>query len=219
MAEGKRIRIAIAEDYAVLRESLVALLSESGEFEVVGTAADGNAALELVAREHPDVLLLDLFMPGRDGFEVLGRLNRTLPRTSGLVLTASESRQDYALAVRQGARGLVLKGTPSEYLLTAIRLVAAGELAFTDEVARSILLAMSSEKPAESAAGLQRLSGREMEVAQLVAGGLKNRDIASQLHISENTVKRHLQSIFNKTGARDRMELAVLALHENPTAA
>lgn len=219
MLQGQPIRIAIAEDHSALRQSLSALLSFSGEFAVAGTAVDGDEALELVLREHPDVLLLDLYMPGRSGFAVLRQLESSHLHTAGLVLTASEDPQDYALAVRHGARGLVRKGSDPEYLFTAIRLVAAGELAFTDAVARSILQAMTADPRSGQAQGMQRLSDRESEVARLVAAGMKNRDIAQQLRISENTVKRHLQSIFNKTGARDRLELAVLALNENSTAA
>jgi DNA-binding NarL/FixJ family response regulator len=219
MQLGDRIRVAIADDHAVLRESLSAMLSANGDFEVVGTAADGSAALELVDREHPDVLVLDLFMPGKDGFEVLRQLDHNGSRVACVVLTGSDSQPDYVQVVRLGARGLVLKGETPEKLFMAIRTVAAGELAFTDDVAQGVLLAMSAESQQERASNLQRLSDREKQIAFLVARGMKNRDIAVQLTISENTVKRHLQSIFSKTGAKDRLELAVLALTENSNAA
>ncbi|MBV9087564.1 MAG: response regulator transcription factor, partial [Acidobacteriaceae bacterium] len=166
----------------------------------------------------PDVLVLDLFMPGGDGFEVLRTLDRAGNRVAAVVLTGSESQLDYAQVVRLGARGLVLKGDTPEKLFAAIRSVANGELAFSDDVAQQVLGTMAGEAR-EAATSLQRLSGREREIAHLVARGLKNRDIAQQLAISENTVKRHLQSIFGKTGARDRLELAVLALSELSRAA
>ena len=214
-----KIRIVIADDHAVLRESLSALLETQTDFQVIGKAASGDDALELVKREDPDVLVLDLFMPGTDGFEVLRVLEKAGLRVASVVLTASESHPDYVHVVRLGARGLVLKGDSPDKLFTAIRSVANGELAFADEVAQSVLTAMSHETQVERASNLQRLSERERQIAYLVARGMKNRDIAQQLSISENTVKRHLQSIFSKTGAKDRLELAVLALSEVGSAA
>jgi DNA-binding NarL/FixJ family response regulator len=219
MFHGEKIRVAIADDHAVLRESLSALLSAHRDFVVVGTASNGMEALELVEREHPEVLVLDLFMPVTDGFEVLRQLDRASVKIASVVLTGSESQADYVQVVRLGARGLVLKGDSPEKLFAAIRMVADGELAFSDDVAQGVLLAMSSEAQPERATNLQRLSGREKQIAYLVARGMKNKDIALQLVISENTVKRHLQSIFSKTGAKDRLELAVIALTESSTAA
>lgn len=214
----ERIGIVIADDHAVLRESLSALLATQPDFGVLGTAADGNEALQLVQRHHPDVLVLDLLMPGGDGFEVLRTLDRAGSRVAAVVLTGSESQPDYVQVVRLGARGLVLKGDAPEKLFAAIRAVAGGELAFSDEVAQSVLNAMVSDQRTE-AASMGRLSDREKQIAFLVARGLKNKAIAEELSISENTVKRHLQSIFNKTGARDRLELAVMALTELSKAA
>jgi DNA-binding NarL/FixJ family response regulator len=219
MFRGERIRVAIADDHAVLRESLGALLAAHRDFEVVGMASNGAEALELVEKEHPDVLVLDLFMPVTDGFEVLRQLDRANSKVASVVLTGSESQPDYMQVVRLGARGLVLKGDSPERLFTAIRSVADGELAFTDDVAEGVLMAMSVETQQERAVNLHRLSEREKQIAYLVARGMKNKDIAQQLTISENTVKRHLQSIFSKTGARDRLELAVIALTESSNAA
>jgi DNA-binding NarL/FixJ family response regulator len=219
MFRSEKIRIAIADDHAVLRESLCALLASHRDFEVVGTASNGSEALEVVEQQHPDVLVLDLFMPGTDGFEVLRRLDRAGTRVASVVLTGSDSQPDYVQVVRLGARGLVLKGDSPEALFAAIRTVADGELAFTDDVAQGVLMAMSAENQPERAVNLERLSEREKQIAALVSRGMKNKDIALQLTISENTVKRHLQSIFSKTGARDRLELAVIALTEKPTAA
>jgi DNA-binding NarL/FixJ family response regulator len=158
-------------------------------------------------------------MPNSDGFEVLRYLEKAGLRVASVVLTGSESQPDYVQVVRLGARGLVLKGDSPEKLFNAIRAVANGELAFSDEVAQSVLQAMATETQEERATNLQRLSERERQIAYLVARGMKNRDIATELAISENTVKRHLQSIFSKTGAKDRLELAVLALTELSSAA
>lgn len=208
-----RIRIIIADDHAVLRESLAALLATRPEFVVEGWASNGQQALELVKEHHPDVLVLDLFMPESDGFEVLRTLDRAGSHVASVVLTGSESELDYAQVVKLGARGLVLKSDGPEKLFSAIHTVANGELAFSDELAQQVLATMTAESKAPTDA-LARLSGREKQIAYHVARGLKNKDIGLELHISENTVKRHLQSIFTKTGARDRLELAVLALSE-----
>jgi DNA-binding NarL/FixJ family response regulator len=191
----KKIRIAIADDHVVLLESLAALLQTQPDFEVTGKAANGTQALHLVRSGPPDVLVLDLFMPGGDGFDVLRTLDRAESHVAAVVLTGSESQLDYAQVVRLGARG-----------------VAQGELAFSEDMASQVLHTMADE--AQPSASLERLSPREREIAALVARGLKNRDMAREISISENTVKRHLQSIFSKTGTHDRLELAVLALNE-----
>ena len=213
-----RTRIVIADDHTVLRESLASLLATQPDFTVEGRASNGQEALAIVQEHPPDVLLLDLFMPEGDGFEVLRTLDRAGSRVAAVVLTGSDNELDYAQVVKLGARGLVLKGDSPEKLFTAIRTVANGELAFADDIAQRVLGTMASETR-ELAASLHRLSDREKQIAFLVARGLKNRDIAAQLTISENTVKRHLQSIFAKTGSRDRLELAVLALTELSQAA
>lgn len=219
---GAKTRIVIADDHAILRESLALLLGTQPDFHVEGTASNGQEALDMVQAHHPDVLVLDLFMPGFDGFEVLRTLDRNGNRVATVVLTASESDTDYAQVVRLGARGLVMKGDGPQNLFEAIRVVAAGELAFSDDLARQVVSTLANEaRPTHTIHqhSLHRLSERERQIAYAVARGMKNRDIAQQLTISENTVKRHLQSIFGKTGSRDRLELAVLALNEAGKAA
>lgn len=213
-----QIRIVIADDHAVLRESLASLLATEEDFTVEARAANGQEALAQVQELRPDVLVLDLFMPQGDGFEVLRTLDRAGSRVASVVLTGSDSELDYAQAVKLGARGLVLKSDGPEKLFAAIRTVFNGELAFSDELAQQVLTTMSAESRA-SANTLARLSERERQIAFYVARGMKNKDIGQELSISENTVKRHLQSIFTKTGARDRLELAVLALSEVSKAA
>lgn len=217
---AEKIPIVIADDHAVLRESLTALLGTQADFEVVGKAANGVEALDLVQKHQPMVLVLDLFMPGGDGFEVLRTLDRANSRVAAVVLTGSESQPDYVQVVRLGARGLVLKAEGPERLFAAIRSVANGELAFSEDIAQQVLSSMAGQaRQEEEPSNLKRLSERERQIAALIARGLKNKDIGRELGISENTVKRHLQSIFNKTGARDRLELAVMALTELSKAA
>ena len=212
------IRIVIADDHAILRESLAALLGSQADMQVIAKTATGGEAIQAARDLKPEVLLLDLFMPGGDGFEVLRTLERSGANVASVVLTASENQNDYVQVVQLGARGLVLKGDAPEKLFTAIRLVANGELAFSEDIAQQVLSAMAG-KPQKDQTAMRRLSEREKQIAALVSRGMKNKDIAAELKISENTVKRHLQSIFSKTGARDRLELAVLALTEVTRAA
>jgi len=205
------IRIIIADDHTLLRQSLIAMLSTQPEFEVIGEAGTGQTAFELVQSYQPDVLLLDLFMPEHDGFDVLRMLERVGNPVGTLILTASENEMDYVQAVRLGAKGLVLKEEPPDKLFEAIRAVARGELAFSDDIARQVVHSISDVRK-KASHGMERLSERERSIALLVARGMRNREIGTQLNISENTVKRHLKSIFSKTGARDRLELAVITL-------
>jgi DNA-binding NarL/FixJ family response regulator len=135
-----------------------------------------------------------------------------------VVLTGSENRLDYVQAVKLGARGLVLKGDSPQKLFAAIRAVSKGELAFSSDIADQVVEAIAVQ-PQQEPGSLARLSERERQITMLIARGLKNRAIGQELHISENTVKRHLQSIFNKTGTHDRLELAVLAVTEVSKAA
>ncbi len=214
----EKIRIVIADDHVVLLESLTMLLASQPDFEVVGKALNGTQAVALVNQQRPDVLVLDLFMPESDGFDVLRTLERADVRVAAVVLTASENQPDYVQVVRLGARGLVLKADNPAKLFDAIRTVAAGDLAFSNEIANQVVSAMATE-PRSEPTSLARLSERERQIAFQVARGLKNKDIANELKISENTVKRHLQSIFSKTGTRDRLELAVLAVTELSRAA
>jgi len=215
----KAIEIAIADDHAVLRESLATLLETQSDMKVIGKATNGTEALQLVQNQHPDVLLLDLFMPQGNGFDVLRVLDREGSRVASVVLTGSESQMDYLQVVRLGARGLVLKADDPRKLFDAIRAVASGELWFPPDIAQGVLNAMAGESRTEKPGNIGRLSDRERQIAHLVSNGMRNRDIADELHISENTVKRHLQSIFDKTGARDRLELAVMAIGETSKAA
>jgi len=211
---AKVIQIVIADDHAVLRESLATLLETQNDMKVIGKAANGNDALQLVQNQHPDVLLLDRFMPQGSGFDVLRVLDKEGSRVASVVLTGSDSQMDYLQVVRLGARGLVLKADDPKKLFEAIRAVATGELWFPPDIAQGVLNAMAGDSRTETPGNIGRLSDRERQIAQLVASGMRNRDIAAELHISENTVKRHLQSIFDKTGARDRLELAVMAIGE-----
>ena len=206
----KKIRIAIAEDHAILREALAAMLNDQPDFHVEAKAANGNEALQVLRDKPADVLVLDLKMPECDGFEVLRVLNQQGSTVPALVLTGCDDKSAYAQVVRLGGRGLVIKSEGAEKLCAAIRRVAQGKLAFCNDIAQQVLGAIAPQPGLSGALG--RLSAREREIVSLVARGMKNSEIARELAISYNTVKVHLQTIFSKTGVRDRLELVTLTL-------
>jgi DNA-binding NarL/FixJ family response regulator len=215
------IRILIADDHDLFREGLRKLLESQEDLRVVGEARDGEETLQLVAQFEPDILLLDLKMPGTDGIVTLQKLKAAGSRTRVIVLTASEEKEDHAQAVRYGSSGVVLKRTPSELLLKSIRKVHAGEVWLDRATTGSLLRLFASHQeawPARPAAreGLATsLSPREREVVALVSQGFKNKEMAEKMFISEQTVKNHLHNIFDKLGVSDRLELALFAIHNN----
>ena len=215
----KKLAVILGDQQQVVRDSLAALLQTQPDMEVRATAATGNQTLELVRRHRPDVLVLELDLPEGNGFEVLRALEHQGASVPTLILTASDNETDYVQALRLGASGLVLKRDSPDKLFQAIRDVAAGQLAFSTEIAEHVVGRMAGERTRPPTRGLQRLSQRERTVAELVARRLRNREIAAQLNISENTVKRHLQSIFSKTGAHDRVELAAMTVEQTAEAA
>src|SRR5579872_4185507 len=216
---SKRLALILADHHQVVRDSIANLLEAQPDMQVVAVAGAGSQVPELVERHRPDVLVLELDLPELTGLEVLRTLGHAGLSLPTLILTASDNEVDYVQAVRLGASGLVLKRDSPEKLFHAIRCVAAGQLAFSNEIAQQVVNWMAGERARPAARGLHRLSEREHMVALLVTRGLRNREIAAELNISENTVKRHLQSIFSKTGAHDRVELAVLAAEQKAEAA
>ncbi|MGA3212380.1 MAG: response regulator transcription factor [Terriglobales bacterium] len=211
-------RIVVADDQMALLDSLAALLETQSDFAVVGEATTTAETLAIVHREDPDVLLLNLGTPNARGFEMLRALDRSGSQVASVLVSDSMSQLDYVQAVKLGARGLVLEKDGAYQLFSVIRTVAGGELAFPNEIANHVIHAMAKEAR-ERSGTLGRLSLRERQIVTLVARGMKNRLIADELHISENTVKRHLQSIYSKTGTHERLELAVLSLNlENKAA-
>ena len=216
---SKRLALILADHHQVVRDSLANLLETQPDMQVVAVAGAGSQVLELVQRHRPDVLVLELDLPEATGLEVLRTLGQGGLSLPTLILTASDNEVDYVQAVRLGASGLVLKRDSPEKLFQAIRSVAAGQLAFSNEIAQQVVSWMAGERTRPPVRGLQRLSERERAVAVLVTRGLRNREIGAQLNISENTVKRHLQSIFSKTGAHDRVELAAMTAQQTAEAA
>jgi DNA-binding NarL/FixJ family response regulator len=200
------IRILVVDDHPVVREGLVSTLEDDPEFEVVGAAASAEEALPLVAARQPDVILLDLELPGMDGLSAIPALTAAYPGAGILILTAYDTDERVVGAIRAGARGYLLKGASLAEIAQAIRAVRAGESYLEPRIATKVLAELDPRK--RSAV----LSKREREILRLVADGQSNKQIARTLGIAERTVKFHLTSILNKLGADNRAQAAALAV-------
>ncbi|MGD0013289.1 MAG: response regulator transcription factor [Bryobacteraceae bacterium] len=212
------IRIVIADDHPIFRDGLRKLLSLEDDLEVVGEARDGNEVMEIVRQTEPDILLLDLRMPGLDGLSVLQNLKSSGTRTRIIILTASEDKNEFVQAMKLGCSGIVLKQTATELLYKSIRKVYAGEIWLDSHTTAAVMRQFASPgrlSPTDRK-GRERspLSQREREIVALVAQGFKNKEIAEKIFISEQTVKNHLHNIFDKLGVSDRLELALYAIHK-----
>lgn len=207
------IRILVADDHPVVREGLVAILNTQPDFEVVGEAGTGLEVVEQVTRLEPDVVLLDLEMPELDGVGALERLQESNPDVRTLVFTAFDTDERILGAVQAGAKGYLLKGAPRDELFKAVRVVHAGE-SLLQPVVASKLLKQVSHQQAQPTTEIEALTPRELEVLQLLAQGLQNKEIAAELVISERTVKFHVSSIMGKLGAGNRTEAVTIAAQQ-----
>jgi DNA-binding NarL/FixJ family response regulator len=212
------IRVLIADDEALLRMAFSMILETQPDLEPVGEAEDGATAVRLATDLRPDVVLMDVRMPGSGGIEATRQIVRTCPRTRVLILTTFDL-DEYAFAgLKAGASGFLLKNTRPEELLTAIRTVAAGDAVVTPRITRRLLDRFRPHIPDAVAAArderLSRLSAREREVLVQVGSGLSNAEIAAALHLAEATVKSHLGRILHKLELRDRIQ-AVIFAYEN----
>jgi DNA-binding NarL/FixJ family response regulator len=210
-------RIVVADDHPLLRYALSQMLSTQADLEVVGEAADGQEAVELCRRLHPDLVLMDVWMPTMDGLEATRRIKRELPRTIVLVLTASDYPHNLSEALEAGAAGYILKKAPTTKTIDAIRKVLAGESLLDQEVSTRLLMqlmkqAPKKEKLQKEESLRQALTPREIEVLRLTARGYTNQQIARALHISLSTVKKHLRSVVSKLEVSDRTQATVRAI-------
>jgi DNA-binding NarL/FixJ family response regulator len=215
MTRGDVIGIVVADDHEVVRAGFAALLDTQPDFTVLGTAADGAEAVRVCRSARPDVVLMDVRMPGTDGIEATRQITEG-EQTSGvrvLILTTFDLDEYVFAALRAGASGFLLKDTPPGDLLAAIRVIAAGDALLAPGITRR-LIAEFTRRPEPSnqpAAGLDELTEREREVLTLIGLGLTNSEIAGQLHVSLSTAKTHVGRLLMKLGARDRAQLVITA--------
>lgn len=208
------LRVAIADDQELVRAGLRGIIEAEPDLEVVGEASDGESAVQLALREHPDVFLMDVRMPGLDGIQATEQIVAAHGPTRVLVLTTFDLDENVYRAVKAGAAGFLLKDLPAEDLLAAIRHAARGSDALlAPAVTRRLVERFAQRRPPtkQSARVADELTPRELEVLRLVAAGLSNSEIASDLHLSGATVKTHVARILMKLGLRDRVQAVVVA--------
>jgi NarL family two-component system response regulator LiaR len=203
------IRVLIVDDHEIVREGLQTLLAEEPDFTVVGEASDGAEAVIVASRTHPDVILMDLVMPGLSGIEATRRIRAANPASQILVLTSYVDDQQVRAAIQAGATGYMLKDVLKLDLLQAIRTAAQGKPALHPEAQRRLMQQLSS---AATPSPFAELTDRERDVLALIAEGKSNRDIAAVLHLTEGTVKSYVSAILSKLNVEDRTQAALLAV-------
>jgi DNA-binding NarL/FixJ family response regulator len=196
------IRVLIADDHPIVRQGLTTILKQESDMSVVGQAQNGLEAVELYRQQQPDVMLMDLRMPEMDGVEAISAICAEFSPALIIVLTTFDSDEDIYRGLQAGAKGYLLKDAGAEELLAAIRTVANGQKYIPRAVGAKLAERMSNPE----------LSDRELEVLRLMATGKSNRDIAATLHITENTVKFHVNNILSKLGVGDRVQAVLVAL-------
>ena len=202
MSSSRKIRVLSVDDHPLLREGLAAIVNNQDDMEMVAQAASGREAIQLFRQHRPDVTLMDLRMPDSSGIDVVSAIVGEFPDARIVMLTTFEGDVEIQRSLAAGARGYLLKTTPPAELVEVIRQVHAGKKRIPHEVAAQLAEHIADE----------RLTGREIDVLQHVASGNRNRDIAEQLLISEETVKVHVKHIMEKLGARDRTSAVAIAV-------
>ena len=206
------VRVLIVDDHAVVRKGIRAMLSETSGFEVVGEADNGHDAVLRARETHPDVILMDLLMPGMDGIEATRQITASQRETGVLVLTSFATDKDLFPALKAGALGYLLKDASPEELVRGIRRVARGESSLDPAIARRLLQEISHKKERKPAG--EELTAREMDVLQLVAAGLTNQEIADRLKVGERTVRTHMGHVLAKLHLTSRTQAALYAMRE-----
>ena len=207
-----KVRIVIADDHGILREGIRALLAPTGDIEVVGEAADGAAAVEMCIRLDPDLVLMDIAMPGLGGLEATLELRRTHPRTKVLVLTQYEDREYVRRFLQAGAAGFVLKKAAGSALVDAIRAVRRGGLVLDPSIARDAMDDVRTPRRAGERDPWEALTDREKQVLKLVAEGMSNKDVAATLGISVKTAMSHREHLMDKLDLHNRTDVVRFAL-------
>ncbi len=205
---GTTIKVLLVDDHPLVREGLRTVLEQEADLELVGEAATGAAALALVEKEQPSVILLDLNLPDADGVQMVARVRAAAPEAAIVVLTIYDSEGYLMGALQEGAAGYVLKDQPQEVIPLAIRAAAAGGSLYPKQILERVASTWGSAR----GAGSVSLSPRELAILKLVSQGCANKEIAAQLNLAESTVKKYVQNMIGKLGASDRGHAAVIGM-------
>jgi DNA-binding NarL/FixJ family response regulator len=206
------MKVVICDDQAIVRDGLVMLLKLEPDIQIAGTAEEGSSAVELVKREKPDLVLMDLKMPVLNGIEATRQIKAAFPEIKVLVLTTYDDDRWIFDAIQAGASGYLLKDTPREELIKAIRGTVSGKTYVDPNIAGKILGQVSSRQTQPTTLVTAKLTEREVEILRLIAKGFANVDIAERLFLSEGTVRNHVSSILAKLEVADRTQAAVIAI-------
>jgi two-component system nitrate/nitrite response regulator NarL len=206
------IRILLVDDHSLFRSGIKLLLQRNPEFEVIGEASDGLEGVKRAKQLKPDVVLLDLNMPGISGLEALQLIIEDLPDTAVLMLTVSEEAEDLTTALKSGARGYLIKNIEADYLIQSIKRAAAGEAVISEAMIGKLVMQFRSSSHENSSPEKERLTPRERETMVCLARGESNKEIARTLNVAESTVKIHVQNILKKLSLTSRVQIAVYAV-------
>ena len=209
------IKIILIDDHTLFRSGIKALLLRQHDFEVIGEASDGLSGIKMISQLQPDVVLLDLDMPGMNGREALSQIISINPQQAVIMLTVSEDSDDLTECMRIGARGYLLKNINADFLLESIRKAADGDNVFSPEMTAKLVRSLMSPQPAQGHQTLSSLTPREMEILGYLAAGHSNKIIARHLNLAESTVKVHVQNLLRKLNLSSRVQAAVYAIHHN----
>ncbi|MFF0508308.1 response regulator [Streptomyces fimicarius] len=210
-AGGRPVRVLVADDEAMVRAGVRAILARDPRVDVVAEAGDGHEALALARRHRPDVVLLDIQMPGLDGLAAVARFHRELPPVGLIMLTTFGQDAYVTRALEEGADGFLLKADDPRELLNGVRAVGAGGAYLSPRVAGRVIAGLRAHRAAHPHRSLERLTEREHDVLAGIGAGLSNAEIAGRLHLVEGTVKAHVSAVLAKLGVRNRVEAAIAA--------
>jgi two-component system response regulator DevR len=208
------IRLLIIDDHEMVREGLKAMLTAEADFEIVGEAANAEQALEMIERLRPDVILLDVRLPGDSGIDVCRTVTERYPETAVIILTTFTDETLVAQCIQAGARGFIVKDIERFDLKRSIRAVARGEAAIDPKAAVAVLAQLRRAPQVKQEPSLELLSPQQIVILRLVAQGLSSREIATQLYLSENTVKGYVQEILHRLGVKNRTEAVMVAVKQ-----
>jgi len=208
------IRLLIIDDHEMVREGLKAMLTSESDFEIVGGAANAEQALELIERSRPDVILLDVRLPGVSGIDVCRTVTEHYPETAVIILTTFTDESLVAQCIQAGARGFIVKDIERFDLKRSIRAVARGEAAIDPKAAVAVLAQLRRGPQVKQEPSPDPLSPQQIVILRLVAQGLSSREIATQLYLSENTVKGYVQEILHRLGVKNRTEAVMVAVKQ-----